>query len=186
MYSQDKRNPDFPGSVTLIGVMKGVQIDYVIEVSGEWENRRSGNYWPWQFKVSDYAVCEFETPGLLRKFLAELPCVGAELAGRILAMFPNADEVIEKTPQRLTAIKGITAEKAQTIHIAFAEQKEKKSLNNFLRKYGVRNDEISEIAANYGSNAVKIIKSNPYRLCDDKYLSFKICDRIGMDAQDRS
>lgn len=180
---QDKRNPDFPGSVTLIGVMKGVQVDYVIEVSGEWENRKSGNYWPWQFKVSDYAVCEFETPGLLRKFLAELPCVGAELAGRILVMFPNADEVIEKTPQRLTAIKGITAEKAQTIHIAFTEQKEKKSLNNFLRKYGVRNDEISEIAANYGSNAVKIIKSNPYRLCDDKYLSFKICDRIGMDAQ---
>ena len=58
----DKRNPDFPGSVTLIGVMKGVQVDYVIEASGEWENRQSGSYWPWQFKVSDYAICEFETP----------------------------------------------------------------------------------------------------------------------------
>lgn len=178
----DKRNPDFPGSVTLIGVMKGVQVDYVIDVPGEWENRQSGNYWPWQFKVTDYAICEFETPMLLRKFLAELPCVGVELAGRILALFPNADEVIEKTPQKLTAIKGVTAERAQLIHDAFVEQKEKKILNNFLRKYGIKNDEICEIAANYGGNAIRLIKSNPYRLCDDKFLSFKVCDRIDMDV----
>lgn len=177
----DKRNPGFPGSVTLVGVMKSVQVDYVIEVSGEWENRPSGGYFPWQFKVSDYVVCEFETPALLRKFFAELPCVGAELAGRILALYPNAQEIIEKTPGKLTAIKGITPEKAQQIHKAFLEQKEKKSLNSFLRRYGVKSEEIGEIATNYGSNAIKLIKENPYRLCDDRFLSFRTCDRIGKD-----
>lgn len=178
---QEKRNPDFPGSVTLVGMMKSVRPDYVIEVSGEWENRPSGSYFPWQFKVADYAVCEFETPVLLRKFLTELPCVGAEFAARIIALYPNADEVIEKAPQKLTIIKGVTQEKAQQIHDAFVEQKEKKSLGSFLHRYGVRQEEISLIAATYGSNAVKMIKANPYRLCDDKFLSFKLCDRIGKD-----
>lgn len=177
----EKRNPDFPGSITLVGVMKSVQVDFVIEVSGEWENRPNGNYFPWQFKVTDYAVCEFETPSLLRKFLAELPCVGAELAGRILALFPNAQTVIEQAPQKLTAIKGVTPEKAQMIHDAFLEQKEKRSLNSFLHKYGVKTEEINEIAVTYGSNAIKLIKANPYRLCDDRFLSFKVCDRIGRD-----
>lgn len=34
----EKRNPGFPDSVTLVGMMKGVEAEYVIEVSGEWEN----------------------------------------------------------------------------------------------------------------------------------------------------
>ena len=34
----DKRNPDFPGSVTVLGMLKGVKEDYVVEVTGEWEN----------------------------------------------------------------------------------------------------------------------------------------------------
>lgn len=177
----DKRNPDFPGSITLVGMMKNVHTDYVIEVSGEWENRPSGNYFPWQFKVSDYSVCEFETPVLLRKFLSELPSVGAEMSGRILAMYPDAKDIIEKYPQKLTAIKGITSGRAEQIRNEFCELKEKRSLGSLLRKYGIKNDEIAKIAENYGTNAMKLIRENPYRLCDDRFLSFKLCDRIGKD-----
>ena len=177
----DKRNPDFPGSITLVGMMKNVHTDYVIEVSGEWENRPSGNYFPWQFKVSDYSVCEFETPVLLRKFLSELPSVGAEMSGRILAMYPDAKDIIEKYPQKLTAIKGITSGRAEQIRKEFCELKEKRSLGSLLRKYGIKNDEIAKIAENYGTNAMKLIRENPYRLCDDRFLSFKLCDRIGKD-----
>ena len=177
----DKRNPDFPGSVTVVGVMKSAHPDYVIEVTGEWESRPNGNYFPWQFKVADYIVCEFETPALLRRFLSELPCVGSDLANRILAMYPNAQDVIERNPMKLTEIRGVTSERAKQIHDAFLEQREKKSLTGFLHKYGVRQEEITEIAATYGGNAIRLIKENPYRLCDDRFLSFKICDRIGRD-----
>ena len=96
----EKRNPGFPDSVTLVGMMKGVEVEYVIEVSGEWENRPSGSYWPWQFKVADVMICEFETPILVRKFLSGLSCVGPELAKRILAVYPNAVEIIEKQPRK--------------------------------------------------------------------------------------
>ena len=63
----DKRNPDYPNCITVVGVMKGVEQDYVVEVTGEWEHRPSGNYWPWHWKATDYSVCEFETPRLIKK-----------------------------------------------------------------------------------------------------------------------
>lgn len=179
----DKRNPDFPNSITVVGVMKGVEKGYVIEVDGEWEHRENGKYWPWQWKVSDFSVCEFETPYLLRKFLSELPSVGTELASRIMALFSDPVDVIENSPERLTMVKGVTNEKAQQIRREFLAQKEKKSLGAFLQKYGLKNEEIGRIANFYGGNALQVIRSNPYCLCDDRFASFRLCDRI---AKDRS
>ena len=82
----NKRNPDYPDSVTVVGVMKGVECDYVLNVTGEWESRQSGTYWPWQFKVSDAYICEFETPVLMRKFLSGISCIGPDLAKKIMIM----------------------------------------------------------------------------------------------------
>ena len=85
--SSDKRNPDFPDNFTAVGVLKGVEKDFVVEFGGEWEKRDNGNYWPWQFKVSDYSICELETPHLMARFLCELPGVTPELAKRMLVYF---------------------------------------------------------------------------------------------------
>lgn len=177
----DKRNPDYPDSISAVGVLKGVERDYVVELSGEWENRPSGSYWPWQLKVSDYSICELETPKLLYKFLCELPNVNDELAKRIMCYFQDPQAVIENHPQRLTELKGIDKDKARQIHDAFLEQVEKKSLDVFLSKYGIHHDEIKKISSFYGTGALKLIKANPYRLCDDRFLSFRLCDRIGKD-----
>lgn len=175
----NKQNPDFPDSVTLVGMMKGVECDYVLNVTGEWENRPSGTYWPWQFKVSDVYICEFETPILMRKFLSGISCIGPELAKRIQATFQNPQEIIEYQPMRLTAIKGVTEQKAKQIQEAFLVEKEKKSLGTFLHRFGFKEEDVSKIASHYGANALKAIKGNPYKLCEDKFASFKQCDRVG-------
>ncbi|MBQ3614369.1 MAG: hypothetical protein II989_09795, partial [Bacteroidales bacterium] len=163
----EKRNPDYPDSVSVVGLLRGVEENYVIDVVGDWENRPSGSYWPWQFKVSDVTVCEFETPVLMRRFLAGISEVGPELARRIQNVYPNTQEVIEKSPKKLTVIKGITEEKAMRIHRAFLEQKEKRSLAVFLHKFGLKNEDANKISSHYGSNAMKLIREDPYRLCND-------------------
>ena len=168
------RNPDFPDSFTAVGVLKGVEIDYVVEFGGEWEKRDNGNYWPWQFKVSDYSICEFETPKLILRFLCELPGVTPELAKRMLVYFHNLSEIIEKKPERLTEIKGISKEKAMQIHNAFIQKTQEHSLEVFLKKYGFKSDDINKISSAYGARALSVIKANPYKLCDDKLVSFKI------------
>ena len=43
------RNPDYPTNVSVVGNLKNVQDEYVVEITGEWEHRESGRYWPWQF-----------------------------------------------------------------------------------------------------------------------------------------
>ena len=177
----EKRNPDYPDSVSVVGLLRGVEENYVIDVVGDWENRPSGQYWPWQFKVSDVTVCEFETPVLMRRFLAGISEVGPELARRIQNVYPNTQEVIEKSPKKLTVIKGITEEKAMRIHRAFLEQKEKRSLAVFLHKFGLKNEDANKISSHYGSNAMKLIREDPYRLCNDNLYPFKLCDRIGKE-----
>ena len=97
----DKRNPDFLGSVTVLGMLKGVKEDYVVEVTGEWEKRRDGNYFPWQFKAADYIVCEFETPVLMQRFLSSLKSAGPETARRIMRIFPDPQKAIEENPAAL-------------------------------------------------------------------------------------
>lgn len=175
----DKQNPEFSNSVTLVGVMTDVEDDYVIDVTGDWEYRSNGLYWPWQFKVSNFHICEFETPILLRKFLSGIPCVGPELAKRIQAMFPDAQRVIERQPMRLTALNGVSEQKAKQIQTAFLEKKEKSSLGTFLYPFGFKGDAIKNVSAHYGVNALRIIRANPYRMFEDHLASFKQCDSIG-------
>ncbi len=177
----EKRNPDFPNSITVVGMLGGVEQDYVLEISGEWENRPKGRYWPWQWKALNYLVCEFETPKLMRKFLTELPGVGAELANRIQRLYPNTQDVIENRPEKLTVIRGIDYTKALAIQKEFILEKEKKSLSRFLGKYGLKSEEISKIGGFYGTGALQAIKTNPYCMCNDRFVSFKIADRIAKD-----
>jgi len=173
-----KQNPNYPDSVTLVGVMPDVECDYVVDVTGDWEYRSNGAYWPWQFKVSNFFICELETPKLMRKFLAGITCIGPELAKRIQATFSNPQEVIERYPMRLTALNGVSEQKAKQIQAAFIEKKEKNSLVTFLYRFGFTKDEIINISSAYGVKALKIIRGNPYRLCEDHLASFKKCDSI--------
>lgn len=174
-----QQNPNFPDNVTLIGVMPDVECEYVVDVTGDWEYRSNGAYWPWQFKVSNFYICEFETPILVRKFLSGLSCVGPELAARIQSMFPNTQEVIERQPMRLTALKGVNEQKAKQIQAAFLEKKEKSSLKGFLYSFGFKSETIKSVSSCYGVNALKMIRSNPYRMFDDHLASFTQCDTIG-------
>ena len=152
-----------------------------MEVTGEWEHRPSGNYWPWHWKATDYSVCEFETPRLIRKFLSELPSVGTELAARIIRLYPNANVIVEKYPEKLTVIMGIDKSKAFQIQKEFLQLKERRSLDSFLQKYGLKSEDISKISSHYGNNALALLRKNPYLLCMDGFASFKLCDKIGKD-----
>ncbi len=123
----------------------------------------------------------YELVEKMARFLCELPGVTPELSKRMLAYFHNLSEIIEKKPERLTEIKGVTKEKAMQIHNAFMQKKQERSLEVFLKKYGFKSDDIKKISSAYGASALSVIKANPYQLCDDKLVSFKICDKIGLD-----
>ncbi len=96
------RNPDFPLSVSAVGNLKQVQEGYVLEIAGEWEYKENGRYWPWQFKVESYAVCDFETPQILIDVVSRLNGFGRARAKRMVEKYgTEIVGILENEPQLL-------------------------------------------------------------------------------------
>ena len=76
---------------------------------------------------------------------------------------------------------GIDKSKAFQIQKEFLQLKERRSLDSFLQKYGLKSEDISKISSHYGNNALALLRKNPYLLCMDGFASFKLCDKIGKD-----
>lgn len=116
--------------------------------------------------------------------------VGPKTAEKIIKTF--GDEtiyVLEKEPDRLTSIKGITKEKAIDISESFIQNKEVWKIVGFLEEIGISTSYAKKVYELYGVNAVEEIKKDPYRLIDVvRGISFKTIDeaalRIGVNQDD--
>ncbi|MCI8519069.1 MAG: AAA family ATPase [Clostridia bacterium] len=116
--------------------------------------------------------------------------VGPKTAEKIIKTF--GDEtiyVLEKEPDRLTNIKGITKEKAIDISESFIQNKEVWKIVGFLEEIGISTSYAKKVYELYGVNAVEEIKKDPYKLIDVvRGISFKTIDeaalRIGVNQDD--
>ena len=175
------RNPDFPTSVSVAGNLKNVQEEYVVEITGEWVFRENGKYWPWQFKVECYSVCDFETPCILVDILSGLNKFGRARAKRMVETYgTDIVDILEKEPQTLLPWESKPGE-IEALSREFKRYKAAVNLKAFLSKYGVDEHIISDIQERWGISAVELIGKNPYLLCNHKLVSFQISDKIAKD-----
>ncbi len=87
-------------------------------------------------------------------------------------------EVIEKHPEWLTDIPGITAKKAAAIHKSFVEQSELRELM-MLCGGKLGSAAVTRIFRMWGGNAAGILRRDPYRLCRDMNgIGFERADEI--------
>ena len=113
--------------------------------------------------------------------------VGPKIVARIISKFgDDLYEILRCSPEKLTAIRGISSGKALEIGQLFTEHNEIREIKTFLEDYGVSGSFAPLIATFYGAAAIEIIRDNPYRLCEDfDEISFKIADaiakKIGLD-----
>ena len=116
--------------------------------------------------------------------------VGPKTAEKIIKTFRDETiYVLEKEPDRLTSIKGITKEKAIDISESFIQNKEVWKIVGFLEEIGISTSYAKKVYELYGVNAVEEIKKDPYRLIDVvRGISFKTIDeaalRIGVNQDD--
>ncbi|MEI7580008.1 MAG: ATP-dependent RecD-like DNA helicase, partial [bacterium] len=78
-------------------------------------------------------------------------------------------QIIEETPEKLSALKGISLQKAKKIGEIYKEQFGVRSLLIFFSQYGITPSLALRIFKRWGAKAVDIIKDNPYLLCDEIY-----------------
>lgn len=88
-------------------------------------------------------------------------------------------DIIENQSKRLEEVEGIGRERRQRIKDAWAEQKVVRDIMLFLHANGLGTNRAARIYKNYGSQAVELIRADPYRLARDIHgIGFHSADSV--------
>ncbi len=163
---------------TLTGYMPGLSEGEKILAEGEWKNHPEYGE---QFSVSSIQRLMPETESDIELYLGSgiLPHVGKSTARKIVEAFGTETfDVIENNPEKLTAIKGISAAKAQAIYKKFMEQMCLKNIIVYFQKFGVSTNLVVKAYRTFGDGIINFVNENPFILSGIDGFSFKICDKI--------
>lgn len=137
-----------------------------------------------QFKVEKSESREPDDIVSMQRYLASgaIKGIGGGLAKRITDLFGDKTfEIIEREPERLSEVKGISEKKAMDIAAQFEEKREMRNALLFLQQYGISNQLAVKIYKTYREDLYGIVKNNPYKLAEDiRGVGFKIADGIAM------
>lgn len=137
-----------------------------------------------QFKVERSESREPDDVLSMQRYLASgaIKGIGGGLAKRIIDKFGDKTfDIIEREPERLSEVRGISERKAADIASQFEEKREMRNALLFLQQYGISNQLAVKIYKAYREKLYEIVKNNPYRLAEDiRGIGFKIADGIAM------
>ena len=123
-----------------------------------------------QFKIES---CRREMPETAAEMLSYLSSgiikgVKEKTAAKIVEAFGDESfYIIEKYPERLAKIKGISAEKAREISKEFIKNAAEREALIALEKYGMSTAECLRVFKVYGPKSVETVEKNPYLLCSE-------------------
>lgn len=172
--------------VTAVGNMPLVAVGETLSLLGVYVNHSSYGR---QFSVR---ACERSMPvgaASILKYLSSraIKGVGPSTAKKLVEQFGDSTlDVIENEPQRLTAIKGITLEKAKKMSEELQGHFGIRQLMAKLQSYGVPPQSVVVLWREYGKNALTAIEENPYILCSEQFeVPFESADLIAQ-RQDKA
>ena len=138
-----------------------------------------------QFKA---VTCERKlptTPTEIRRYLGSgmIKGLGPALARKIVNVFGKETlDIIENDPQRLTAVSGITTDKALFIGTEYRKLNGIRNVIEFLQKYEISPVTASLVWKKLESDSVKMIRDDPYILCGEDFMvDFATADRMAND-----
>jgi len=172
--------------VTIVGTLPCLNPGEVLKLKGEWLNHpRYGR----QFKI---ASCESIIPATvagIERYLSSgmIKGIGPVMAKRLVAAFGVGTlDVIEQDTERLKEVEGIGDKRVEMIRAAWHAQREIRDVMVFLQGHGVSPAYAMKIFKQYGSEAVSIVRENPFRLAEDVFgIGFitadKIAEKLGIE-----
>ncbi len=169
--------------VTAVGIMPAANVGDTVILQGTYGTHKTYGS---QFQVTALEIARPQTAEAILAYLASsaIKGIGPATAGKIVALFgENTLEVLEKEPERLSQIKGISLNKAKEIGALFASQFGMREIMLRFASFGITAMESMRIFKALGSNAVVKIQENPYLLCmSDIGFSFDRADAIGVSV----
>nr|WP_325303720.1 ATP-dependent RecD-like DNA helicase [uncultured Dysosmobacter sp.] len=167
--------------VTVVGCIPCVAPGEHLAVSGVWEQHPQHGV---QLRAVELERSLPEEEEEIFSYLASGVCrgVGPATARRIVDRFgPAALEILEREPERLSLVKGITSRKAQEIAESFRRHMGLRRLMEFLARYQLPPILAMQLRQLYGDGALEMVRENPYLLSGDVCgVAFSITDEIAM------
>jgi exodeoxyribonuclease V alpha subunit len=170
------------GLATITGNLPELSPGEHLKLKGQWVNHpRHGM----QFKVE---ICVQSVPATvvgIRRYLGSglIRGIGDRLAQRIVDHFGEETlEIIDADIKRLLEVPDIGPKRYRLIARAWEEQRQVKEIMLFLHSHGVTTNLAIKIYKEYGDDALRVVRENPYRLAQDIYgVGFKTADRLAQD-----
>lgn len=151
--------------VTAVGSMPWVNEGESVRLLGRWKNHPNFGM---QFQAE---ACERALPASAEAILRYLSSgaikgIGPSTAAKLVDAFGEKTlEVMEKEPERMCSIKGITQAKAQKISEELRNLFGIREVMITLGTYGISPEEAVRIWKVWGAQAVEQIQKDPYSLC---------------------
>ena len=167
------------GTVTLVGTMPSVREGENLLAKGEWSSHPKYGR---QFKVDSYSQVLPGTVEGIERYLSSglIKGVGPVSAKRIAAHFGESTlEIIDSDPMRLLEVPKLGRRRVQLIAEAWSEQRKIKDVMVFLQSYGITTGHAVKIFNEYGDQAIRLVRQNPYRLERDiRGIGFQTADVV--------
>ena len=165
--------------ITAVGIFHYISEGEFLELEGSYtEHPLYGQ----QFQAESFEMRAPRDAMAIERYLGSgaVKGIGAALAARIVRRFGSETiEIMEREPERLAEIKGISMRKAREIAEQMEEKRDLRQAMIFLQEYGISVNLSVRIYQKYGQEIYRIIKENPYRLADDiAGVGFRTADEI--------
>lgn len=169
------------GMVKVVGTCAAIWVGEELTATGRWENDARFGL---QFRAeSMVCVAPTSTEGV-RRFLSGglIKGIGPVHASRIVDRFGSDTlQIIENSPRRLMEVEGIGRQRCRTISESWSSLKGVRDVMIFLQSHGVGMGQATRIYRAYGTQAIAVVKQNPYRLCREVFgFGFLTADSIAM------
>lgn len=150
------------------------------EMQGHWSKHQSHGL---QFEVESYDEVLIPTKEGIIAYLSsgQIKGIGPRVAERIYDAFGlHALDVLDKEPERLLSISGISEAKLKKICDSYLANRKARDVVAFLSPHGITPNRAVKLYKEYGDQTIDIVKNHPYQLCEMAGIGFMTADKIAM------
>ena len=155
-----------------------------LELEGEWVNGKYGM----QLQVEQWREIVPRTKEGVLSYLGSglIKGIGEKTAAEIVAKSgTNTLDILEKHPERLLEVRGITENKLEDIRTSFAESRMLRDIMTLLAPFKLTPKTALKICQHFGPACLDILKKSPFELCQMPGFGFRRVDAIVRKTDNR-
>ncbi|MBN1899697.1 ATP-dependent RecD-like DNA helicase [Candidatus Sumerlaeota bacterium] len=165
--------------ITVVGTLAGISPGESLRLWGKWvTNPKFGR----QFEIQSYIPILPATILGIKRYLGSgmIKGIGNAFAKKIVDHFGvETLDVIDHEPDRLLEIRDIGPKRLDMVKNAWREHRMIRDIMIFLQSHNITLNLATRIFRFYGTDSIRILKEDPYRLSLDMYgIGFKSADKI--------